>query len=115
MKKVVKQDDGCWLWTGYTNEDGYGTFWYEGENWQAHRWSFVYIGKQNLVNQACHNCDTPQCVNPAHLFDGTQRDNMHDKHEKKRQPRRYEKARAKAIAEGRKVRVGTRMVDPQEV
>ncbi len=78
-KYIKDPDTGCWLWTGGVGEKGYGRFWYKGKTIQAHRCSWMLhngpIPKGLLV---CHHCDTPGCVNPAHLFIGTLKDNMGD-------------------------------------
>jgi hypothetical protein len=69
---------------------GYGRFWVEGKNVSAHRWALERALKRSLAanHQACHHCDKPSCVNPAHLFEGTHKDNMADRNAKGRQARR---------------------------
>ena len=75
----------CWMWTAAKDADGYGRFGYEGKMTRAHRVSYTLrhgeIPKGLLV---LHRCDTPACVNPAHLFVGTAADNMRDCSEKGR-------------------------------
>lgn len=71
---------GCWIWTGGTNERGYGIIGvtaYRVE--KAHRVSWKLHGC-DLPKDAnvLHRCDVPSCVNPAHLFLGTLKDNMRD-------------------------------------
>ncbi len=69
----------CWEWKGSKTNGGYGTLSRDKKWWLAHRlvWTMTYgdIPKGLLV---LHKCDKPPCVNPNHLFLGTQRDNMHD-------------------------------------
>lgn len=74
---------GCWLWTGERQSAGYGRFCtYAGSERTrhlAHRYVLGLVGRQlapGLV--VMHSCDTPLCVNPAHLSEGTQRDNLRD-------------------------------------
>ena len=86
----VNRADGpaaCWLWTGPRNSWGYGRVWsFEAQTvLQAHRvaWTLVH-GPVPVGLYVCHHCDTPPCCNPAHLFLGTQRDNVADSFRKGR-------------------------------
>lgn len=84
MKKVAKQPNGCWLWTGANNYK-YGHFTLNNEIY-AHRSSFILHGNEIPKGMlVLHKCDVPLCVNPDHLFLGTQKDNMQDKTRKQRQ------------------------------
>jgi hypothetical protein len=83
---------GCWLWTAAAGSgDRYGRFMLP-PNRLAHRVSWqIYKGK--IPNGMCvlHSCDTALCVNPDHLFLGTQAENLEDCRRKKRaKPRRGE-------------------------
>lgn len=76
---------GCWLWTGNTNNSGYGTIAVNRKPSLAHRISFtLYKGKFKKTLCVCHSCDNPSCVNPDHLFLGTHKDNVHDMYKKGR-------------------------------
>lgn len=85
-------DDECWHWTASRDPDGYGRFQYPTENGQrhirAHRWAYLMlVGPIGDGLVVCHRCDNPPCVNPAHLFLGTQLDNNADKVAKGRHAR----------------------------
>lgn len=79
---------GCWLWTGTSNTQGYGTFYANGRLHIAHRFSWeLHNGPIPEGMLACHHCDTPPCVNPDHLFVGTHKDNAQDSLKKGRHSR----------------------------
>lgn len=81
----VKQDDnGCWIWQGRMNPWGYGYFSALREN-AAHRAMYRLIhGPIQKGMRVCHTCDVRLCVNPTHLWLGTQQQNIKDCAEKKR-------------------------------
>jgi len=71
--------DDCWLWIR-TKSGGYGYVWGDdGKMKIACRvaWQLTY-GDIPIGMSVLHTCDNPPCVNPAHLFLGTQLDNMRD-------------------------------------
>ena len=83
-KKMNINDNQCWIWTGCLLH-GYGIIRARGRNYSAHRLSFeLFKGINPGKNFLCHKCDNPSCINPDHLFQGNQHDNMQDAVEKKR-------------------------------
>lgn len=78
-------NSGCWLWLGFLNEDGYGYIRHHAKQMGAHRYSYMrFNGPIPEGMYVCHTCDVPSCVNPDHLFLGTQTDNMRDMERKGR-------------------------------
>lgn len=85
---------GCWLWTGCTNEHGYGTLHSGGRTLLAHRraWAIATGSEPPAGLGVLHKCDVRPCVNPSHLYVGTQRENAADCVRRGRMPdRRGEK------------------------
>lgn len=81
FRQKVRRTDGCWLWDGVRNTaTGYGLFSSgTGPQVYAHRFAYALSHGSIPAGQfVLHACDTPLCVNPAHLFLGTHRDNMRD-------------------------------------
>lgn len=86
LKRVIKDDAGCWNWSAARDKNGYGKM-SSGSEYSkyAHRVSYdVFVGTIPKGINVCHKCDNPSCVNPEHLFLGTQKDNIHDMHSKGR-------------------------------
>ena len=72
--------DDCWPWLGTLTDSGYGRIYIAGRRIIATRISWeIANGKpfpEGLI--ACHRCDNPICVNPAHIWPGTSQDNIDD-------------------------------------
>jgi hypothetical protein len=86
----VDISDQCWKWTGSVTNYGYGRLHIGGRDGRdvgAHRIAWELLkGRIPEGLYVCHHCDNPICVNPAHLFLGTQSDNMQDAGKKNRLP-----------------------------
>lgn len=99
--KWVKVGD-CHIWQAGKNSTGYGQFWVGGrggKNLLAHRYAKSReLGRELLPSEVVrHSCDTPACVNPDHLLEGTQADNIADRDAKGRQHRKYTEEQVQEI------------------
>jgi hypothetical protein len=83
-ENVTNVGSPCWVWTGF-KQKGYGVVWVDGKNVRAHRASWEMANGQIPDElKVLHKCDNPSCVNPEHLFLGTDKDNAQDKVQKGR-------------------------------
>lgn len=78
--------DECWSWTGSTIRQGRGWLWNGRKKVTAPRIAWEIHHGRPLADDlcACHSCDNPNCVNPAHIWAGTNRDNQLDSRQKGR-------------------------------
>ena len=84
-KVQVGSPSECWVWCGSRSGGRYGKFYFEGKLVQAHRYSYMlHYGEILPGLVVCHKCDNEGCVNPYHLFVGTQKDNVQDMFKKGR-------------------------------
>lgn len=97
--KVDKSGD-CWIWRGAVflsgRGIGHGTIKVRGRPTLAHRFSWqIHYGDIPVGSLVCHHCDNPPCVNPEHLYLGTQSTNMKDRSDRGRTARGGRNGRAK--------------------
>lgn len=85
-----KSDDECWEWTSY-KRGNYGLFYLNGKSVSAHRLSWFLdngpipeFGSNGKRICVLHRCDNPPCINPHHLFIGTDKENSEDRDQKGR-------------------------------
>lgn len=86
-KWSVNRATGCWEWMASCAGKGYGQMKIPGTRRQdyAHRISYrIHVGEIPKGKSVLHRCDNPKCVNPAHLFLGTAKDNAQDMKKKGR-------------------------------
>lgn len=92
----VRKTDTCWVWTGPTRGKGYGAVRFDGRMQSAHRVSWeMKHGPIGGGLHVLHRCDNPPCINPDHLFLGTNRDNAADCRAKGRTPRGWKNGAAR--------------------
>lgn len=87
--------DECWPWHGARHVNGYGQI-------NGRRVGRLLLGLTEPGVEARHTCDTPECVNPAHLIPGSHQDNMDDRQARGRTARGMRNGKTKitpAIAE----------------
>jgi hypothetical protein len=85
----------CWIWLGAVSR-GYGEVRWQGRQLKTHRASWeIYHGRIPQEMHVLHHCDNARCINPDHLFLGTEQHNADDKVNKGRQPKGETHGRAK--------------------
>jgi hypothetical protein len=80
----VNKTETCWLWTGSVNNKGYGKLSFKGEYVYAHRFSMYLVLGRWPNDCILHSCDTPLCVNPDHLREGSQTENLQEMRQRHR-------------------------------
>ena len=111
-KYIPEPMSGCWIWITHNNEHRYGVFQIsiskgKQKSILAHRYSWEIFNNKKIPKGLCvlHKCDTPECINPRHLFIGTQQENIKDMHLKKRHVKAYTyKQKKEKIIKEKKVR-----------
>lgn len=70
----------CWRWTGSRDKNGYGLFYIQGNKQVlAHRYAYFLEHGEYPIPCGLHECDTPTCMRPSHIWAGTIRDNNRDR------------------------------------
>lgn len=91
-EQSVRRENGCIEWIGLRDKKGYGRFSSHGGEVLVHRLAFqMHFGDQVKGWHVLHRCDNRACINPHHLFLGTNDDNMADMVRKGRASRRFGK------------------------
>lgn len=79
LEKTRRAPNGCLMWIGAVNANGYGSIFVDGKARTASRVAYeLFVGPIPQDQCVCHRCDTPLCVEPAHFFLGTRGDNRRD-------------------------------------
>src|SRR5690349_20813657 len=83
----VEKTDGCWLWRGARRNNRYGSFWGGNERGYVYAHRMAYELAKGPIPEGmavCHSCDVTLCVNPDHLWLGSDQENFADMRKKRR-------------------------------
>jgi len=85
-KLKIDELNGCHVFLGCKDKDGYGLFRLYGKNIRAHRLAWIIANNMEIPYGlcVCHKCDNPSCCNPEHLFLATNQENTKDRYNKGR-------------------------------
>lgn len=81
VTQLPEDDDGCWLWQGKKDRDGYGIVRANGRDFRAHRVAYMLFWTESIAKDVLirHLCNTRACCRPDHLRTGTALDNARDR------------------------------------
>lgn len=98
----VDRSGECWIWKGATNDSGYGVFTIKRKPVIATRFALAIALYRVPVGDVLHSCDTPACVRPRHLREGSQVENNGDMVKRGRQVRGTKHGRSRVAVALRK-------------
>ncbi len=79
LQKTQQAASGCLEWTSVIHRDGYGKFYFEGQQAQTHRVAYrLFVGEIPKGKCVLHKCDNRKCVNVEHLYVGDHKQNVAD-------------------------------------
>ena len=86
FSRTIETEDGCLIWQGAVNSDGYARVAWKGSgNGKLHRIVYELTTGEDIEGKVIrHKCDNPLCINPEHLTIGSHTDNMRDRDERER-------------------------------
>lgn len=68
FQKSERNSNGCWIWLGKIDRDGFPRFMVERKEWFVHRWAYQhFIGPLPIKCEIQQTCGNRTCVNPSHL------------------------------------------------
>lgn len=112
--RQVRKTKTCWIWTGHLGKRGKGVIWIDRKPVYAHRFSYEqFVASIPKGLYVCHHCDNPFCVNPRHLFAGTQNDNMKDMKKKGRANHPLGEANGRAVLTNKTVKEIRKIYQPR--